>query len=57
MMIRDSDRKYVGALADHCLKRSDVIGDPLANMVFAICDAFLAQDSRLVALWGAPSGS
>ena len=47
----------VGALADHCLKRSDVIGGPLAPIVFDICDAILAGDGRLAALWDAPEGS
>jgi hypothetical protein len=47
----------VGALADHCLKRSDIIGGPLAPIVFDICDAILAEDSRLAALWEAPEAS
>jgi hypothetical protein len=47
----------VGALADHCLKRSDVIGGPLAPVVFDICDAILAGDDRLAALWDEPEGS
>jgi len=45
-----------GALADHCLKRSDVVGGPLAKTVFDICDVVLAQDERLAALWQAPAG-
>jgi hypothetical protein len=47
----------VGALADHCLKRSDVIGGPLAPIIFDICDAILAADGRLSSLWDAPDGS
>ncbi len=58
MMVRDAERAHVkSTLAEHCLKRSDVIGQPLADMVFAVCDAFLAQDQRLAALWDAPAGS
>ncbi len=41
----------------HCLKRSDVIGGPLARRVFDICDAFFLQDKRPAALWDAPEGS
>ena len=40
----------IGALADHCLKRNDVIGGPLAKTVFDICDVVLTQDKRLAAL-------
>lgn len=40
----------------HCLKRSDVIGGPLARTVFDTCDAFLLQDTRLAALWDVPQG-
>jgi len=58
MMIRDSDPKYVSStLAVHHLKRGDIIGDPLADMVFAVCDAALEQDHRLAPLWEAPEGS
>jgi hypothetical protein len=47
----------VGALTDHCLKRSDVIGGPLARIVFDICDAILAGDGRLAALWDTPEAT
>jgi hypothetical protein len=58
MMVRDADPAQASStLAQNHLKRSDVIGDPLADMVFAICDAFLVQDKRLAALWDAPAGS
>jgi hypothetical protein len=58
LMVRDAQRHYVKAdLAAHCLKRSDVVGGPLAAQVFAICDAFLAHDSRLAALWDRPTGN
>jgi hypothetical protein len=57
LMVRDAQRHFVKAeLAAHCLKRSDVIGSPLAEQVFAICDAFLVNDRRLAALWDAPAG-
>jgi hypothetical protein len=57
LMVCDSDSARVeGALAEHCLKRSDVIGGPLVATIFAICDAFLMQDKRLGALWDAPEG-
>jgi hypothetical protein len=58
LMVRDAERTPAKcALAGHCLKRSAVIGDPLADMVFAICDAFLVQDQRLAALWDSPEGN
>jgi hypothetical protein len=40
----------------HCPKRTDVIGGPLADQVFAVCDALLLQDPRLAALWDLPAG-
>ena len=58
LMVKDAERTPTkSTLADHFLKRTDIIGDPLADMVFAICDAFLVQDQRLVALWDSPEGS
>jgi hypothetical protein len=58
LMVRDAERRYVNAgLAAHCLKRSDVIGGPLAQPVFEICDAVLVQDLRLSALWERPEGN
>jgi hypothetical protein len=58
LMVRDAERRYVNAgLAAHCLRRSDVIGGPLAEPIFAICDAVLVQHSRLAALWERPEGS
>ena len=47
----------VGALADHYLKRNDVIGGPLAPIVFNICDAILAGDPQLAALWDGPEAT
>jgi hypothetical protein len=41
---------YIG----RTLSRSDVIGGRLATTVFAICDAVLAEDRRLGALWDSP---
>ena len=58
LMVRDAERTHVkSTLAEHFLRRTDVIGDPLVDMVFAICDAFLVQDQRLSALWDEPEGS
>ena len=37
-------------LFDHALARSDVIGQPIANDVFAYCDLILAQDTRVAEL-------
>jgi hypothetical protein len=55
MMVIDASHKHVSnTIAAQCLKRSDVIGSPLAQNVFDICDAFLIQDQRLAALWDAP---
>jgi hypothetical protein len=44
-------------LADRWLKRTDVIGGPIAAVTFAFCDAILTQDRRLDALWDAPEGN
>ena len=45
----------MGNLASRALGRNDVIGRPVATEVFALCDAILAQDARLAALWETPS--
>jgi hypothetical protein len=58
LIVRDAERTPAkSAIAENFLKRNDVIGDPLADMVFAICDAFLVQDQRLATLWDSPEGS
>ncbi len=58
MVVDATERAYaMSPRVGHCLKRNDVIGGPLADAVFAICDAFLVQDRRLAALWDAPEGS
>jgi hypothetical protein len=55
LMVIDASHKHVlNTFAARCLKRSDVIGSPLAQNVFDICDAFLEQDKRLAALWDVP---
>ena len=41
----------------HFLKRSDVIGGPLAGTVFEICDWILLHDRRLAALWDTPEAT
>lgn len=35
------------SLSSHSLRRDEVIGTPLADTVFAICDAIILQDERL----------
>jgi S-adenosylmethionine synthetase len=41
------------SLIKRVLRREDVIGTPLAKQVFAICDAILLLDERLVEItWG-----
>lgn len=57
LRVKDAERTPAkSAVADHFLKRTDVIGGSLADTVFAICDTFLIQDQRLTALWHAPEG-
>jgi hypothetical protein len=42
-----------GTLAKHVLGRDDVVGKPIAEEVFALCDAVLWLDERLAELpWG-----
>jgi len=44
-----------GRLAKRALRREDVIGKPIAKKVFALCDAVLLQDDRLIEIpWGQP---
>ena len=58
MVVDATERAYaMSPRVGHCLKRSDVIGGPLAKTVFGICDAFLLLDERLAALWDAPGGN
>jgi hypothetical protein len=48
MVIDAADRPVAtGGLADRVLRRSQVIGRPIAEQAFAIVDAILAQDDRL----------
>ena len=46
----------IGALADHFLKRNDVIGGPVSKPIFDICDVILAEDHRVAELWKFPRG-
>ena len=39
-------------LVGRALSRSEVIGTPLADEIFAICDAVLAQDDRIAEILG-----
>jgi hypothetical protein len=42
-----------GKMAKHVLGRDDVLGKPIAEDVFALCDAIFALDERLAELpWG-----
>jgi len=42
-----------GTLAKDVFSREDVLSDPIADEVFAICDVVLTQDDRLTELpWG-----
>jgi hypothetical protein len=42
-----------GKLAKRALRREDVVGKPIAKEVFAICDAILLLDERVVEIrWG-----
>jgi hypothetical protein len=53
MVIDATDRPAAtGGLADRALRRSDVIGRPVAQEAFAIVDAILAQDGRAAELLG-----
>ncbi len=48
MVVDATERAYaMSPRIGHCLKRSDIIGGPLAKTVFDICDALLLQDRRL----------
>ena len=53
MIIDASARgKDFDALADRLLRRSDVIGTPLAGQVFALSDLILERDTRVSELLG-----
>ena len=41
-----------GTLASYAYARSEIIGDPIAGDIFAICDAILPNDPRLAELRG-----
>ena len=48
-MVIDSEKRDIAKndLVGHALNRADVISDPFAKEVFAICAAVLTQDPRL----------
>jgi hypothetical protein len=53
MVIDAADRDVAASeLVGHVLHRSAVIGQPIADQAFAIVDAVLAQDDRVVELLG-----
>jgi hypothetical protein len=39
-------------LVGHVLRRDEVVGQPIAKQAFAVVDAILAQDSRVLELLG-----
>jgi hypothetical protein len=45
--VLDADDAAVDGLARNRLKRADIIGKPLAQQIFAVCDAVYLQDGRL----------
>jgi hypothetical protein len=53
-MVIDADKRDIAKneLVGRALKRIDVIGQPLAEHIFALCDAILAEDRRLAELIG-----
>ncbi|MBX9776852.1 MAG: hypothetical protein K2Y71_20935 [Xanthobacteraceae bacterium] len=55
VMVIDAHGRYHadGTLAKRALRREDVIGTQVGEQVFAICDAILLLDERLVEIpWG-----
>jgi hypothetical protein len=53
MVIDATDRPAAtGGLADRVLLRSQVVGKPIAKQAFAIVDAILAKDERVVEVLG-----
>jgi hypothetical protein len=58
VIIIDADRREIASstLVGAALKRADVAGSPIATEAFAIYDAIMQQDDRVMTLWGGPSG-
>ena len=53
MVIEAADRPAAGnALVGRSLRRSEVIGRPVATQAFSLVDAILAQDDRIAELLG-----
>jgi hypothetical protein len=53
VMVIDAHGRNHAKIAEHVLRREDVIGTLLAKKVFAICDVVLVQDDRLTEIpWG-----
>lgn len=51
MVIDADDREFTkDEFAGRALRREDVVGKPIAHERFALCDAIVMQDERLVAL-------
>ncbi|MBI1202190.1 MAG: hypothetical protein GC182_06730 [Rhodopseudomonas sp.] len=47
LMVVDADPDAMANLAGTALRRDDVIGEPIADEIFSICDAVIAQDERI----------
>jgi hypothetical protein len=53
-MVIDADRRNFSKspLVGRALQRADVVGNPIAQDIYALCDAILMQDRRLDELLG-----
>jgi hypothetical protein len=53
-MVQDADGRKVGSssLVSHALSRNEVIGHPIAEDVFEICDVIYLADPRIAELRG-----
>ena len=51
-MVQDANARKIGSssLVSEALERTDVIGQPIAEKVFAICDAIYVGDPRIAEL-------
>ena len=58
-MVIDAGERHVAksSLVGRALKREEVVGQPIARDVFALCDAIWLQDARVAELSGGPSES
>jgi len=56
-MVIDAQPRAIAenVLVGRALDRSDIVGRPIAQDIFALCDAILEQDPRLAELVGGPT--